>query len=340
MRILLLFLLLIPQLALAKQVLNIYNWADYMPTSVLKRFEQETGIEVNYTEYDSNETMYAKLKSNSRLDYDLIFPSSYYVDRMSKEKRLLPLDHSQLTYYKNLNTQLLNQSFDPNNAYSVPYLWGTTAIVVNRRYYNPNTVKGWEQFWSPALKNQLLLLDDMREVFAIALLRLGYSINDVNPNHVEQAYKQLKLLWPNIKLLSSEAAQNLYIDEDVTIGMGLNGEIFNALTENPNLTYIYPLEGFEIWVDCMAIPANAPHPESALKFINFILRPDNAKEIAVATGFSTPNQAALSLLPTSMSSSQMINPGSDILKRGQFLIDLGNSNALYEKYWNQLKIGG
>lgn len=331
--------MLFSQLAMAKSILNVYNWADYMPNSVIKKFEAETGIQINYTEYDSNETMYAKLKTTPKLGYDVIFPSSYYVQRMSKEKMLLILDKSQLSNYRYLNRVLLNQPFDPKNQFSVPYLWGTTGIVVNKNFIDPKTVTAWADFWNPRFRNQLLLFDDMREVFAIALLKLGYSINDTNRQHIYEAYQQLKALWPNVKLLNLEAEQNIYIDEDVNIGIGLNGEIFNAITENPNLVYIYPKEGFELWMDCVAIPSTAPHVKEALAFVNFLMRPEIAKEIAISTGFSTPNLAAVAMLPKEMRESPILNPDNEILKRGQFLVDLGDANAIYEEYWNRLKIG-
>lgn len=340
MRILFILLIgLIAPLASAKQILNVYNWADYMPQTVIKKFEAEYDVQINYTEYDSNETLYAKLKTTPKLGYDVIFPSSYYVQRMAKEKMLLALDKTKLNNFHYLNKNLLAQPFDPKNTYSVPYLWGTTGIVVNKNYISPSTVTRWQDFWNPRFKNQLLLFDDMREVFAIALLKLGYSINETNLQHINEAYQELKKLWPNIKLFSVEAEQNIYIDEDAFIGIGLNGEIFNAMSENPNLVYIYPQEGFELWMDCIAIPNNAPHLEAALAFVNFLLRPDIAKEIAIATGFSTPNAAAIPLLPEKMRTSQILNPDANTIKRGQFLIDLGNLNAIYENYWNQLKIG-
>jgi spermidine/putrescine transport system substrate-binding protein len=310
-----------------------------MPAVVIQQFEKEYDIQVNYTEYDSNETLYAKLKSNPKLGYDLIFPSTYYVSRMAKENMLLPLSKDKLSNMHNLNPALLGQDYDPENKYCVPYLWGTAGIVVNKRFINPQHITAWRDFWRPEFKNQLLMFDDMREVFAIALLRMGYSINETNEAHIAQAYRLLKNLWPNIKLFSVEAEQNIYIDEDAYIGMGYNGEIFNASFENPNLVYLYPKEGFELWVDCMAIPIHAPHVEAALAFINFLLRPEIAKQIAVSTGFSTPNKAATPLLPDVMRKSSVVNPDTRILKKGQVITDLGEINAVYEAYWNRLKIG-
>jgi spermidine/putrescine transport system substrate-binding protein len=339
MRLFFLIFFLLSTTLSAKQVLNVYNWTDYLPADLIKQFENETDIRVNYTEYDSNETMYAKLKSNPNLGYDVIFPSSYYVQKMAKEHMLMPLDKRKLPNFKYLNKTLLNQGFDLNNQFSIPYLWGTTAIVVNKNYVDPKKITGWNDFWRPQFKNQLLLFDDMRAVFAIALFRLGYSSNDTNPEHIKEAYLQLKALWPNIKLFSLEAEQNIYIDEDAYIGMGLNGEIYNAKTENPNLVYIYPKEGFELWMDNISIPVGAPHFEAALQFLNFILRPEVATKISVATGFSTPNQGAIPLLPEAMRKNATLNPPGATLKKGHFLLDLGETNAIYEQYWNKLKIG-
>lgn len=323
----------------AREVVNIYTWADYIPADLIKKFEKETGIQVNYSEFDSNEMLYTRLKSNPKLGYDVIFPSSYYVQRMVRENMLKQLDKAQLSHFRHLNPSLLNLSFDPQNHYSVPYTWGTTGIVVNRKYFNPHKINGWSDFWDPTLKNQLLIFDDMRQFFAIALLQLGYSVNDTDQSHIEKAYNLLKKLRPNIKLFSVEAAQNIYVDEDAHIGMGLSGEVYNAITENPDLTYIYPKEGFELWIDCMAIPVNAPHPKSAQMFINFILRPDVAKRISLYTGFSTPNLVAISLLPKKMAKSEILNPSGSLIQRGKLFVDLGKTNAVYEYYWNRLKIG-
>lgn len=324
---------------MAQQTLNIYNWADYMPQTVIDAFEKKTGIHINYTEYDSNEAMYSKLKSNPHVGYDIIFPSSYFIARMGKEQMLLKLDKSKLPNFKFLNPRFINQKFDPENNYSIPYLWGATGIVVNNKYINSNSVNAWSDFWQPKYRNQLLLFDDVREVFSIALLTLGYSINETNPERIHQAYLKLKDLLPNVKLFNSEAQQNVYIDEDVHIGMGFNGEINNAQSENANLRFIYPKEGFEIWLDCIAIPKNAPHLQAAYQFINFLLQPEIAKEISLALGFSSPNLQAIQLLPLSIRNNPILNPPLSVMKRASFLEDLGNVNSIYEDYWNKLKIG-
>ena len=338
---LILFTLLFSSLGLAETpVVNVYNWSDYMPNKVVRQFEKETGIKVNYSEYDSNETMFAKLKAQPTASYDVIVPSDYFVDKMRKQGMLEKLDKSKLSNFKNLNPALLNKSYDPNNNYSIPYLWGTVGITVNQKYISPKDIKSWADFWDPQYQNRLLMLDDMRMVFSVALLTLGYSINDTNPEHIKQAYEKLVQLMPNIKLFNSDSADNLYIDEDIMIGMNFSGDSFRDTAENSQLAYIYPKEGFPIWIDNMAIPKGAPHAENAYKFINFILRPDIAREITLAQRYSSPNLVTMQSLPANFRDNPIFNPSAAILKRSQAQMDLGDADRIYAKYWEQLKING
>lgn len=321
------------------KTVNLFNWSDYLPDSVIDKFEKETGINVVYSDYDSNETMYTKLKAQPTVTYDVIIPSDYFVDKMRKEGMLQQIDKSQLPNFKNLNPQLLNRAYDPGNQYSVPYLWGTIGIVVNDKFYDPKTITKWSDFWQPQYNNKLLLLDDMRAVFGMTLMSLGYPINDTNPDHIKQAYEKLRQLMPNIKLFNSDSAENLFIDEDVTIGMNFNGDTFRDVAENPHLHYIYPKDGFNIWIDSMVIPKGAPHLQNAYKFINFLLRPDIAAEISEAQQYSTPNLGAQKLVPADWHKNPIYNPDPATLKRAQSQTDLGDADALYAKYWQMLKMG-
>ncbi len=321
-------------------ILNVYNWSDYMPSAVIDQFQKETGIKVNYSEYDSNETMYAKLKTEPTPSYDIIVPSDYFVDKMRKQDMLQKIDKSQLPNFKNLNPALLNRPYDPNNNYSIPYLWGTVGIVVNKLFFKPDSITNWNDLWQPQYDNKLLMLDDMRMVFSIALISLGYSINDTNPDHIKQAYEKLQKLMPNIKLFNSDSADNLYIDEDVAIGINYSGDTYRDSLENPDLVYIYPKEGFTVWIDSMAIPKGAPHLANAYKFINFLLRPDIAKEIAISQQYSSPNLVAEKMMPESRKKNPILNPSAETLKRAESSLDLGDADAIYAKYWEMLKIGG
>ncbi|MFU8797293.1 MAG: ABC transporter substrate-binding protein [Gammaproteobacteria bacterium] len=326
--------------AVEEKILNVYNWADAISEPLLRKFEKETGIKINYSTYGSNEVLYAKLKLNPKVGYDVIVPSTYFIDRMRKQGMLQKIDPSKLPHLKNIYPDLMNKPYDPNNQYSIPYFWNITGIVLNTKYHKPHSVSSWADFWNPEYKNQLLILDDTREVLSIALLRLGYSINTTDPKHLKEAFELLKSLLPNIKLFNVAAQKSNYIDEDISLGMGWNGDAYIAKKENKNLRFIFPKEGFIISLDSMVIPKYAQHVGNAHKFIDFMLRPENAKELSLATGMGIANQAGVALLPDTLRKSQIVYPNEEILKRGQFMMDVGDAAPLYEKYFELLKLEG
>ena len=339
--ILILIGLFFTSIAFADNVLNVYTWSGVVPDSVIQQFEKETGIKVNFSTYDSNEIMYAKLKASKNAGYDIIEPSSYYIDRMRRQGMLEKIDKTKLSHFKNLDPAFLNQDYDPHSHYSVPFIWGTTGIFVNKDYYAPNSITKWSDLWDKKYENQLLLLDDSREVFAIALKILGYSINDSNPEHIKQAYLKLTELLPNIKLFKSDGAITILIDEDANIGMAWNGDLYKAQKENSNLTFVFPKDGFVMWVDNFAIPSNAPHRENAYKFLNFMLRADVAKTVSLSNNFPTPNLAAQKLLPPEIRTNPLVYPSHETLRRGEIQMDANDTALeLYEKYWEKLKMGG
>ena len=328
-------------------VVNMYNWSDYLPQAVIEQFEKETGIHVNYSEFENNETLYTKLKINPMIGFDIIVPSSYYVERMRREHMLRKLDKMQLPNIKYLNKKFLNYRFDQHNQYSLPYTWNTTGMVINDQYHTVSQFQHWKAFWESSLKNQLLMLNDPREIFAIAFITLGYSINDNNPKHIAEAYQQLRRLLPNIKLFNSDAINNIYIDEDADIGMGWNGNIYQVQQENKHIQYIYPKPsypgtgGFPIWIDCLAVPIHAPHYHNAMRLINFLMRPDIAAKIAQGIGLPTANKKAMALLPKNLRNNIVFNPPNHVLDQGEVASDLGiKSDRILEEYWNRLKLGG
>jgi spermidine/putrescine transport system substrate-binding protein len=259
---------------------------------------------------------------------------------MRRQNMLLELDKTKLSNFKNLNSLFLNQAYDPTSSFSVPFIWGLTGIFVNKEYHDASLIKRWSDFWDKKYADQIMMLDDSREVFSIALRTLGYSANDNNPEHIKQAYLKLKELLPNIKIFNS-APLSILIDEDATIGMVYNADLNKARKENSQLEFIYPKDGFVIWVDNFAIPKTAPHRENAYKFLNFLLRADVAKAIVLDTYFSTTNLAAQKMLPAEIRDNPTIFPSREIMRHGEFQTDIGDDAlALYEKYWERLKMGG
>ncbi len=336
----LLLVLLLPGLACAKEIVNVYAWTNEIPDVVVRQFEKESGIKVNISTYENNEIMYAKLRTGKNPGYDIVMPSSYFVDRMRRLNMIEKLDKSQITHWQDINPKFLHPNYDPNLDYSIPHVWGLTGIFLNRKYHSPKDITGWKDLWDPKYKDQLLVLDDVREVFSMALLSLGYSANDNNPEHIKQAFLKLKELMQNIKVFSSDTVASIIIDEDATLGMAWNGDAFKASLENPNIAFVFPKDGFVMWVDNFAIPKQAPHKAAAYKFLDFITRPDIAEEVALYSKFSTTNITAQKKLPPDIRNNPISYPPASILNRGQFQTDVGDEAlALFEKYWEELKMG-
>lgn len=325
--------------AAESKVLNVYDWGQEIPDNIIAQFEKETGITVNLTSYDSNEMMYAKLRAGKHSGFDIVEPSSYYVDRMRREDMLEKLDKTQLSNFKHLDPWFTNQEYDPHSQYSMPFVWGVTGVFLNQDYLKKTDIANWSDLFSKKLANQLMLLDDPREVFSMGLLMLGYSINDTNPEHIKEAYQKLRDLMPNVRLFNVDAVVSILIDEDAPVGIAWNGDLYKASIENPKLSFVYPKNGFEIWVDNFVILKDAPNKENAYKFLNFLLRPDIAKAVSLSINYSTANLTAKKMMPPEVKNNPVLYPPDNILHHGQFERDIGdNTFALYEKYWEKLKM--
>ncbi|OON41357.1 spermidine/putrescine ABC transporter substrate-binding protein PotD [Izhakiella australiensis] len=319
--------------------LYFYNWTEYVPPGLLEQFTKETGIKVIYSTYESNESMYAKLKTYKDGAYDLVVPSTYFVAKMRKEGMIQKIDKSQLSNFHNLDPALLNKPFDPNNDYSIPYIWGATAIGVNSDVIDPASVTSWADFWKPEYKESILMTDDAREVFQVALRKLGYSGNTTDPNEINAAAQELKKLMPNILAFNSDNPGNPFMQGEVNIGMVWNGSAYVARQAGTPLQVIWPKEGGIFWMDSLAIPANAKNKEGALKLINFLLRPEVAAKVAKTIGYPTPNLAARALLPKEISGDQTLYPPEEVIQKGEWQNDVGSASTLYETLFERLKAG-
>ncbi|MFZ5655305.1 MAG: extracellular solute-binding protein [Pseudomonadota bacterium] len=323
------------------QVLQFYNWSEYMPQEVLDRFEEETGIQVIYTTYDSNEALYARLKLlDDSSQYDLAVPSTYYVSKMGREGLLAPIDHGKLHGLDRLDPQLRGQAFDPGNTFSIPYLWGTTGIGVNSAAVDPATVTGWADLWRPEFRGRVMLTNDPREVFHVGLRVLGHSANTRDRGEIEAAYHKLVELMPSVRTFNSDAPRMPYLEGETDIGMIWNGEAVTGREDLPALTYVYPAEGAAIWMDSFVIPRNARNPEAAHRFIDFVLRPEIAARISAAIGYATPNLEARKLLDPEVAGNRTIYPQPEDLRNAEFQEDVGDQALLiYQEYWEKLKAG-
>ncbi|WMY95122.1 MAG: spermidine/putrescine ABC transporter substrate-binding protein PotD [Arsenophonus sp.] len=325
--------------AFNNKTLYFYNWSEYVPSGLLHQFTKETGIKVIYSTYESNESMYIKLKTYTDNAYDLIVPSTYFIAKMSKEGMLQKIDKTKLSQFKNLDPNLLNKSFDPNNDYSIPYIWGATGIGINSDVIDPKKISSWSDLWKPEYKNKVLLTDDAREVFQMALLKLGYSGNTKDPKLIKAAYEELKKLMPNIMAFNSDNPANPFLQGEIDLGMLWNGSAYVARQSGAPIQFIWTKEGGIFWMDSLAIPYNAKNVEGAIKLIDFLLRPDIAAKVAKKIGYPTPNLVAKQQLPIEVITDNTLYPNAEILKNGEWQDDVGDSHILYESYFQQLKSG-
>lgn len=319
--------------------LVIYNWTEYIPADLLAEFTRETGIEVEYATYESNEAMYARVKLLDGEGYDIVVPSTFYVEKMRNEGLLQPVNKSLLSNYGNLDETMLDKPYDPGNEYSIPYLWGSTAIAVNGNDVDASQITRWADLWKPEYQGKIMLMDDVRDTFHAALRVKGFSNNTTDENEIREAYELLRELMPSVKTFNSDSPKVPLVQGNVSIGVIWNGEAYMAQEEMDNLVYIYPEEGAVLWVDSFVIPKNAANVENAHKFIDFMLRAESAKACIEELGYAAPNKAALPLLDEALRNNPIVFPSEEDIARGGFHQDLGDAVLIYEKYWEMLKAG-
>src|SRR5574340_585113 len=322
--------------------LNLYAWSEYVPQQLLDDFTEQHGIKVNYDTYSSNEEMLAKLQAGAS-GYDVVIPSDYMVVVMLKLGLLDPLDLALIPNLKNVDPQYLNQYYDSGNKYTVPYMWGTTAMAYNKANVPFEPTK-WADLWDPAFENKLVLLDDSREVPGMALQVLGYDKNSTNPDELEKAKEKLIELKPNILVFNSDDPETPLITGEAWAGLVYNGNAALGYAEDPNIAYICPTEGCGLWFDNLAMPKGAPHPDATMAFLNHVLEPAESVLITAEFPYSNPNAAALDYLKTSDAEAYAAymgyaatNPPADFLSKATPLHDVGDATTLYDQLWTDFK---
>ncbi|MCM3668583.1 ABC transporter substrate-binding protein [Mesobacillus maritimus] len=318
--------------------LTVYNWGDYIDPELISQFEEETGISVIYETFDSNEAMMTKIQQGGT-SYDVAVPSEYTIDKMREEGLLIPLDHNQIPNLKNIDSRFMDLPFDPGNQYSVPYFWGTVGIVYNPSMIDNRKLTSWNDLWNPAFENEILLIDGAREVMGMGLNSLGYSLNDTNVDHLRAAKEKLDELTPNVKAIVGDEIKMLMANEEAAIGLVWSGDASDIMYENENLDYVVPSEGSNLWFDSMVIPKTAKNVEGAHKFINFMLDPEVSAQNTEWVSYSTPNKAALPLMPEDMTSDERFYPSEELTKKLEVYENLGQSNlAFYNELFLEFKM--
>ncbi|GAB7388911.1 hypothetical protein BSNK01_27490 [Bacillaceae bacterium] len=315
--------------------LNVFNWSEYLPQSVIDKFEAEFGVKVNYTTYSSNEEMLAKISAGAS-GYDITVASDYMVDIMRKQGLLEEIDIENIPNMANIGEEFLHKPFDPEGKYSVPYMWGNVVIAVNTEKVK-TPVEGYGDLWKPEFKNALVVLDDMRTLIGIANKIQGASMNSTDPEVLEKSKQLLKELLPNIKAYDSDSPKTMLINGEALAGIVWGAEASLARRENPAIKTVLPKEGMQLWQDNFVIPKGAPHKETAEAFIDFILRPEISAEISQEFPYANPNKEAHQLLDQTILQDPAVYPPFKELAKGEYLQDIGEATREYDRIWSEIK---
>ena len=319
--------------------LVVYNWGEYIDPEVLTIFEEETGINVVYEEFETNEILYPKVSSGA-IAYDVVCPSDYMIQRMIENDLLTEINFDNIPNIKNIGKQYMEQSrqFDPENKYSVPYCWGTVGILYNKTMVD-EPVDSWSILWNPKYKDNILMQDSVRDAFGATLKYLGYSLNSTDLDELTEAKNLLIEQKPLVQAYVIDQVRDKMIGNEAALGVIYSGEAIYTQKENPNLEYVIPKEGSNIWIDSWVIPKNAEHKENAEKFINFLCRPDIALMNFEYITYSTPNEAARELIEDeSIRNSEIAFPDLskyDNLETFQYLGT--EADQVYGDLWKKVK---
>jgi spermidine/putrescine transport system substrate-binding protein len=318
--------------------LNFYNWDTYTGETTLQTFTQKTGIDVKLDLYANNEELYAKLKEGNP-GYDVIVPSNDMVETMLAVNLLEPLDHAKIPNIKNIDPAFANPKYDPGLAHTLPYMWGTLGIGYRKSKVKEPPTSWKVLFDSDEYSGRIALLADMRPVLGLALKYLGYSMNSTNADEIAKARDLIIKQKSHIKAFAPDEGQNMLVAGDVDVVMEWNGDIVQVMSEDADLDYVVPIEGTDVWIDNLAIPKDAPHPENAHAFLNHINDPEVNAEIANTIRYATPNLAAHALINQDDLHNPRIYPPAEVVAKSETLVDLGTNTRLYDEAWTAVQAG-
>ena len=327
-----------------KLSINVYNWGEYISNGsegsldVIAAFENISGIKVNYTNYATNEDMYAKFKAGSGSVYDIVIPSDYMIAKMIKEDMLEKLDFDNIPNISYVDEQYRYPDFDKNGEYSVPYTWGTVGIIYNTKYVTEEEASTWDVLWNPKFKNEILMFSNSRDAFAIALAKLGYSLNTDNLGEIKEAGALLQEQKQYVQTYVMDQIFDKMQLEEAYVAPYYAGDAMTMIKRNPSLAF--PKESSNIFIDSICIPKGSENKEAAEAFINFLCEPEVAAANCEYICYSTPESAAKELLPDEMKDSPIAYPDAETIARFESFVDLpSEANELMIRLWNDILIG-
>ena len=316
--------------------ITVFNWFDYIDESVIAKFEEETGIKVNYTNFTTTEEAYAKLEKGAGA-YDVIVPSDYIIERMIKNDMLAELDLSVMPNVANLLDWCRTPDYDPEGKYSVAYMWGTVGILYDTT--KVEKVTSWSVLFDPQYQQEVYMMDSIRDSFGVSLKYLGYSVN----NHEETALSEVRDLL--VKQKADGIVAGYLVDEtkdkmiagEAAMAVMWSGDALYAMAENENLDYVVPEEGSNVWLDAMCIPKSSKNKEAAMKFIDFMCRPDIAELNQAYIYYSSPIKQVVEGYDEEELVEEALNPSQEVLDRCEFFNDLSDYMDLYDKLWMEIR---
>lgn len=302
--------------------INVYNWGQYLSDgtddyiNVIEEFEAAyPNIKVNYMTYDSNESMYTKLKTGGSL-FDIIIPSDYMVEKLIAEDMLEPLDMANIPNFQYIDDSFRDPSYDPGSVYSVPYTWGGVGVIYNTKYVDEADTGGWELLWNEKYAGKILMFDNPRDAFAIAQLELGYDINTEDSTLLTLSANLLREQKPLVQMYVMDQVFDKMQRGEAWIAPYYAGDYLLMVEENPDLAFYYPEEGFNLFVDAVCIPKGSEHKAEAETFINFLLSPEICGQNLEYLGYSSPSSAAKEYMDPEVASDPIAYPDEDTLARG------------------------
>ncbi|MGN0661615.1 MAG: PotD/PotF family extracellular solute-binding protein [Faecalibacterium sp.] len=322
--------------------LNVYNWGEYISNGsddsvdVVDAFERLTGIKVNYTTFDSNESMYAKLKSGAA-NYDVIIPSDYMVAKMIAEEMLLPLDYSNIPNFAAINEEYRCPDYDPDNAYTVPYMLCTTGIIYNTTMVE-EAPTAWADLWDEQYAGSILMFNNSRDAYSIAAFKLGKSINPSSAAEVDEVVEELKKQKPLVQAYVMDEIFDKMIGGEAAVGVYYSGDAITMIDDNPDLAWVFPEEGSVLSVDCMCVPATSQHQEAAEMFINFMCEQDVGVANTEYIGYTTPMENVWEALDEELKYSEIAYPAEELAAKEQVFTALSDEvNSELDVKWSEMK---
>jgi len=321
--------------AAPKAQLKVYNWGDYIDETVIEEFEEKYNVEVVYDTFATNEEMYVKVKGVGA-DYDVAIPSDYMIERMIKEDMLEKIDFNNVPNYKYIDERFKNLPYDPNNEYSVPYMWGTVGILYNKKLVD-EPVDSWQILWDEKYKKQILMLDSSRDSIGVALKMLGYSLNTRNMDELEEAKEALIRQKPLVLSYVGDEVKNAMISGQAALAVVWSGDAIYTRRENPDLDYVVPKEGSNMWIDAMVILKGTKNKKLAEQFINFMCEPEIAFKNTDYIGYSTPHTEAKKMLDPEIANDRTAYPTDEDLENCEVFEALTDIIKEYDRVWTEVK---